>query len=216
LGYPSWHDFYGAPWQQPWALLVAPFAFLVARVLAAAPGAGALPEARPFVLRWSLLFALESLLDPVVTGPLASGLSAPAATALGLAFVLLGDFRIWWLVFRLAGLESAALRALVPTLLVPSLAWLVSRALPPLPEQALWLVHETLFVLLVFAISRRLGARCERAVLAYAGVYYALWAACDVLILAGVDAGWLLRCVPNQLYYGMTVPFVWWRFFAAR
>jgi hypothetical protein len=51
-------------------------------------------------------------------------------------------------------------------------------------------------------------------VVAWAGVYYALWAAADVLILAGVDAGWLLRCVPNQLYYGFTVPFVWWRFFS--
>ena len=34
------------------------------------------------------------------------------------------------------------------------------------------------------------------------------------LIEAWVDAGWLLRCVPNQLYYGFTVPFVWWCFFS--
>jgi len=71
-----------------------------------------------------------------------------------------------------------------------------------------------LFVALALVVSRRLSGRFERAVLAYAGVYYALWAVSDVLILAGVDAAWLLRCVPNQLYYGFTVPFVWWRFFA--
>ncbi len=58
------------------------------------------------------------------------------------------------------------------------------------------------------------AAPFTRAVLAYAAVYYALWAACDILILAGIDAGWLLRCLPNQLYYGLTVPYVWWRFFA--
>ena len=35
-------------------------------------------------------------------------------------------------------------------------------------------------------------------------------------ILAGSDLGWALRVIPNQLYYSFCVPFVWWRFFAAR
>ena len=38
-----------------------------------------------------------------------------------------------------------------------------------------------------------------------------LWATADVLILAGVDLGWALRLLPNQLYYAFTVPFFWWR-----
>ncbi|MEN8159516.1 MAG: hypothetical protein ABFS41_05515, partial [Myxococcota bacterium] len=71
------------------------------------------------------------------------------------------------------------------------------------------------FLVLAVVLARRRPKGFARAVLAYAAVYYALWAACDVLILAGVDAGWLVRCLPNQLYYGLTVPFVWWRFFAA-
>lgn len=215
MPFASWHDFYYAAWQQPWALLVAPFAFLVWRVLAAPPRAGAAPEAKGFVVAWSWLFSVETMLDPVATGPIAKAIDAPAvSTALGLVFVLLGDFRIWWLVLRIGRPTGAASRALAPTLAIPIAAWLVTKVLPSPPDQALWLIHESLFVAVALVVSRRLAGRFERAVLAYAGVYYALWAAADVLILAGVDAGWLLRCVPNQLYYGLTVPFVWWRFFA--
>ena len=215
MSFASWHDFYYSAWQEPWALWVAPFAFLVWRTLAPPPGAGVVPEAKRFVVTWSGLFAVETLLDPLATGPLAKAIGAPAAsTALGLGFVLLGDFRIWWLVFAVERRAGALSRALVPTAAVPLVAWLVTRALAPLPAQALWLAHETLFVAAALFVSRRLAGRFERDVLAYAGVYYALWGGADVLILAGVDAGWLLRCVPNQLYYGLTVPFVWWRFFA--
>jgi hypothetical protein len=34
------------------------------------------------------------------------------------------------------------------------------------------------------------------------------WASCDVLILSGVEAGHLLRIVPNVLYYGALLPFI--------
>jgi len=219
LSFASWQEFYYGAWQAPWALLVAPFAFLVFRGVAAAPGAGAAPEARSFVIAWSWIFVLETMLDPVATGPLAEALGGgAAATALGLAFVLLGDFRIWWLVFGLAAPRRGLAPALLATAAVPVAAWLVVRALGlgfgPLPGQTLWLVHESAFVALAALASRRLSSRFARAVLAFAAVYYALWAASDVLILAGVDEGWLIRCVPNQLYYGLTVPFVWWRFFA--
>jgi hypothetical protein len=209
----SWHDFYYADWQGPWGLLVAPLAFLVWRAFAASPGVGAAPEARRFVIGWSFLFAVLTMLDPIANGPVAKAFPA-AATPLAVGFVWLGDFRIWSLVARLARPGGALPRALLPTLAVPIAAWLVTLVAPPLPGQALWLLHEALFLIVAFAVSRRLSGGFERSVLAYAGVYYALWVACDVLILFGVDAGWLIRCVPNQLYYGLTVPFVWWRFFA--
>jgi hypothetical protein len=213
MSFASWRDFYYSAWQEPWGLLVGPFAFLFWRAFAPPPGPGAAVEARRFVIGWSFAFAVLTMLDPIATGPLAKAFPV-AATPLAVAFVMLGDLRIWWLVARLARPDGAALRALIPTAAVPIAAWLVALAAPPLPGQALWLIHETLFLAAAFAASRRLSGAFERSVLAYAGVYYALWAACDVLILAGVDAGWLLRCVPNQLYYGLTVPFVWWRFFA--
>ena len=215
MSFASWHDFYYSAWQEPWALWLAPFAFLVWRMLAPPPGAGAAPEVKRFVVTWSWIFVFQTMLDPVATGPIAKAIGTPAAgTTLGSSFVLLGDVRIWWLVFAVERPKGALARALIPTAAVPVVAWLVTRALAPLPDQVLYLVHETLFVAIAFWMSRRVAGRFERDVLAYAGVYYALWAAADVLILAGVDAGWLLRCVPNQLYYGFTVPFVWRRFFA--
>ena len=48
----------------------------------------------------------------------------------------------------------------------------------------------------------------------YVLVYYGLWASADVLILSGVDAGWLLRVVPNQLYYALWTAFVYARFYS--
>jgi hypothetical protein len=63
------------------------------------------------------------------------------------------------------------------------------------------------------------GARLRflRNVCAYVSVYYMLWAASDLLVLAAsLDAGWLLRVVPNQLYYSFWVPFVWFRYASRR
>ena len=41
--------------------------------------------------------------------------------------------------------------------------------------------------------------------------YYGLWAAADAIILTtGADMGFLLRVLPNALYYGGFVPVVAW------
>ena len=61
-----------------------------------------------------------------------------------------------------------------------------------------------------------IALRYLRAVLAYVAVYYALWGIADVLILAGFDAGWGLRILPNQLYYSFWVPVAWTWFFSRR
>ena len=59
-------------------------------------------------------------------------------------------------------------------------------------------------------------ARLER-VMSFVMLYYALWASSDALILwGGLDAGWLLRVVPNQLYYAVWIPFVYATFFSER
>ena len=62
--------------------------------------------------------------------------------------------------------------------------------------------------------ERRRGLQ---AVAGYVALYYALWALADVLILVfGLDAGWLLRVVPNQLYYAFWLPFVWFQLASLR
>jgi hypothetical protein len=53
------------------------------------------------------------------------------------------------------------------------------------------------------------------ALFGYSAAYYALWLTADVLIvLAGLDLGWAIRMVPNQLYYAFWTPFVYARFFS--
>jgi hypothetical protein len=91
---------------------------------------------------------------------------------------------------------------------------------PELAAQRLWLIYELSFLTLALVlrerfVSRGMADRPElqaglRQVLTYVAAYYALWATADVLILyAGLDAGWLLRVLPNQLYYAFFVPFAW-------
>jgi hypothetical protein len=60
------------------------------------------------------------------------------------------------------------------------------------------------------------GRAFVAALFGYAAAYYVLWLAADVLtVVAGLDVGWALRMVPNQLYYAFWVPFAHFRFFSA-
>ena len=233
----TWQALYASDLQSLWALVAVPAAFL------AWLGAGgrrrlardADPRGR-FVAAWALAFALETIADPIATGPLARAL-APldgAAEALTLVFVLLGDWRVWLLVaalvLPLARRRAAFAGSALATLVVPALAYGAHAALrrrwPDLPGQVLWLVYELGFAALALWVRARglallapeADARalaCARAVLAYAAAYYALWAGADLLILAGVDAGWALRMLPNQLYYSLFVPFACFAWLAA-
>jgi hypothetical protein len=223
---PSWQQLYDAGWQFPWAVMIVPFAFALYRAIARESRTAALdPALAPFVSAWVTAFTLAALVDPLATGPLAKALGPRAARVLGLAFVLLGDFRVYWLALRLRAPErsaaNAALRAAALCAPAPLLAGGV--ALRGGAPQEMWLAHELVSVALAFALARAPGvairpanAAVLRETLGFVAAYYGLWAAADVLILCGVDAGWLVRLVPNQLYYGAFVPFVWWRFFAAR
>ena len=161
------------------------------------------------------------------------GSSSVFATLVGLFFVLLGDFRVFLLVFGLsrspASLFSkpALLRAALFTALVPAGAYALffggkSLAASELDPRWLWLTHESLFIALALGLRhlwlpRRAelsapGRRFLSALLGYSAAYYALWASADLVILAGFDAGYALRILPNQLYYAFWIPFVWWRF----
>ena len=224
-----WHALYQGELQSLYALVAVPVLFLF--YLAARGRERAArsddPQAR-FLLHWSVAFTLLAIGSRIATGPLSRGLPGAAQTAVSLAFVLLGDWRVLLAAFALASPParrarafawSAAATPVVPVLAYATLAGLRS-AWPALPGQALWLVHELGFLALALALRAwalpRLAAeaapqalRVPRAVLAFAIAYYLLWATADVLILAGHDAGWALRMLPNQLYYAFTVPFVY-------
>ncbi len=221
MNFESWHAFYYGAWQWPWALLVVPFAWMIARAV----GRGAPPTdlLGRFIRLWSTIFLVETMLDPIA-GQLVKSASDPVQTGVGLFFVLAGDFRIYWLLVALvergAWTWAGVARALGLTLIVPAAAFVLTRTLGAIhgevPGQVLWLTHEALFVAVIVFAARFWvpsalegeAARLARRICAWVAVYYSLWAAADVLILAGVDAGWLVRCIPNQLYYALTVPFV--------
>ena len=214
-----WGAFYHSDLQSLWLLLIVPSLFLL---YLASRGTPAGDTRSRFLHAYALGFTLETMLDLVATGPFARvlGLDGALLTAWIFVFVWLGDFRVLWLVFaesdagprdrRAAARRAAAWTCLVPvaTGLLYAPVWL---GLVEAPGQVLWLVYETLFAALALWLRARAESPAIRAILLYAFAYYALWAAADVLILAGVDAAWLLRAVPNQLYYSFYVPFAWWR-----
>ena len=236
MPFESWRDVYHHDLQAAYAPLVAPFLFLIWRALKGAPAGGVVPAAARFVDAYAIFFAVETMLDPIATGPLVRALGLAdgwGGTVVLLTFVLLGDFRVFLLVFAVAALASGqswhALlgRAAAWTLVVPIAAYAIRGAIGaavPLPANAIWLVYELGFFAMALYLRERWvpGALAEvrvylRAVTAYVAAYYALWAISDLLIqVAGVDAGWALRIIPNQLYYGFWIPFVLLRFFAPR
>jgi hypothetical protein len=219
VSFDSWWAFYHSELQSLWLLLIVPSLFLLYLLLLGRVPAGT--PAQRFLRVYAWVFTLGTLLDPLATGPLsrALGLSGIAATALIFGFVLAGDFRVLLLLFTeggaVADLRRAARRAAAFTLLVPaatgvlySPAWL---GLAAWPSQLMWLIYEVCFAALALWLRRRMPTPALRAIALYAFGYYALWASADVLILSGVDAGWALRVVPNQLYYAFFVPFAYFR-----
>ena len=238
-GFETWEALYKSDAQGLVALLVVPALLLVYLLVGPrpAPSRGVVPAAAPFIHAYAIVFAIETMLDPLATGLLPRWLGFAdswVATAILVFFVLLGDFRVLVLVVRLArqaaSLVSVIGEAAAWTLVVPVAAYATHSGLvalfPDLPAHTIWLVYELAFTALAvffrFVWVPRHAVRGARRgfvedVVEYALGYYLLWAAADVLILAaGLDAGWGLRVIPNQLYYSFYLPFVYVRFFTAR
>jgi len=181
----TWQELYKSDLQGAVAVTIVPLLFLLYLIWTERPaGAGVVPAAARFVHVWAGTFAVLTIVDPLATGPLLRVLGIadqPSATAVMIAFVLLGDFRVYLLVFTLmtfAGTRHdarvadpvyaardalrlvpprAALAAALATLIVPVVAVTIDRALrandPSLPGQVIWLVYELAF--LVAAIVLR-------------------------------------------------------------
>lgn len=217
---PFWQSVYDSPWHQP-GLVVALSLAAFAWALRARRG-GSL---RPFLAAWTALFTAEIVVDAVLTAtsspllPDHGGLLQAAA----IAFVLVGDARAYVLVERATRPEGEARRAVGLGVLWGSLVSVLmaapARLVPAMQREARWifLAYECLALAQALAwclavLPRRAGVDAERrrwarAVMAFVAVQYALWATADVLILAGVSAGFALRLVPNVLYYGAFVGF---------
>ncbi len=259
MTFATWQDLYKSDLQGAVAVTIVPLLFLLYLAWTErSTTAGVVPAAARFMHVWAGTFAVLTIVDPLAGGPLMRVLGLadqPIATVVMVAFVLLGDFRVYLLVFVLmthAGARHdarvadpllatrdalrvvpprAAVAALLATLVVPIVAVTVEAGLrtrvPHPPAQSIWLAYELAFLVVALVLRQWIvPARVPgteprlrnylRAVLTYVAVYYALWATADILIIAGIDLGWALRIVPNQLYYAFWVPFAYVRFFRRR
>ena len=102
----SWHAFYQSDLQSLYALLVVPFAFLAYRLVVSPQAARAeAPDAARFVAGITLFFAIETMIDPLATGPLLSTTflgDTIASSLIPFLFVYLGDLRVLLLAIGVA------------------------------------------------------------------------------------------------------------------
>jgi len=178
-------------------------------------------------LRWfCVALATVSALDAWLTGTQILGLGPlpdGAATLIPLAFVLIGDFRYFLFIEsarsdgRLVTGAGQLARAGAWTLVVPTASQLLITAFGSNDSRVLFLTYETLFVVLALGIAalylpRRSDAlRWTRQATGFVIGYYTLWALADAVILgAKTDMGFLLRVLPNVLYYGGLMPMLAW------
>ena len=81
----SWHDAYYSELQNLYALLVVPAAFLAWRLAAPSDTKRAeVPAAARFVAGLTLFFAIETMIDPISTGPIFDDHTKPQSS-IGLA-----------------------------------------------------------------------------------------------------------------------------------
>ncbi|MBE7439687.1 MAG: hypothetical protein HS115_14620 [Spirochaetales bacterium] len=146
-----------------------------------------------------------SLLDAWLTSNQAARV-LPEAMRSGISFlfVYLGDARYFAMIALLhlrkqSGYSKGWL--ILPflcALLVPLLSQGLIFLAGPADIRFLYLIYEILFL---FWPLTFLYLFDFRRIHLFVFLYYGLWALADALILAGLDAGFLLRIVPNLLYY---------------
>jgi hypothetical protein len=213
--------FYGSFWQHPLLLSVLPVAFIFR-----------ISGGESFFIRSLWIFTLLSILDPAMTGPLTAWANFSDTTSQNvmLFFVLLGDLRFFFFLQHFgrsgpdgagAGSKRAWTSTVLLTFIVPLLQLALIKSFASAFEEPrhTFLAYELLFFLMAtvfrfLLLPRRTMPSEHRtwlmAVAGYGMLYYALWASADVLILSGLDLGFGLRVLPNLLYYGGFLPFVYW------
>ena len=202
-------SFYAGPWQHPFLLWAA--------ALCSGVWACTRPGLHASVRNYCAALTVLSLTDAWLTSNHVYGIgtwSGAAASFVPLFFVLAGDFR--YLVLLEVARPEGSLRwnlrgvvvGLLWTLIVPVFSQIVLAVLPGEESpRVLFFVYEVAFFLLTLGIlTRHPSVRdvpwlvpVSRFVL----LYYGLWATADAILLGtGSDLGYLLRVVPNVLYYG--------------
>lgn len=205
---------YTSPWYSPGLFWLAHLATGLA-LASRCRGSGA---GRPggFACAYLSFFTLELALDAWIQGSLSP---VKGSSVAGVPFVILGDFRYFWLIER-DGAEApgerarALARAAAWAFVVPVGSYALMRAVPwvSAAPRHTFLVYEVAMVLVVAAHGHLAVRGRRRALLALFALelgQYALWALADVLILLRGDVGFLVRLVPNTFYYAAFLPAAW-------
>ena len=215
--------FYDSALSHPGIAFIATALFLVAFALR-----------QRFLIGFVALFGLEILADAFFTGAYTPVANTAWMQPVAITFVILGDYRYFVAVERVLATEKNTpiggmgparpwLRAAALAFIVPIASVIPQKAMPTYFTQlnAIFLVYEAMFfvlalVLFVGVLPRRLKgvdadlAQWVRRLTVFELVQYGLWATADVLILSGIrEPGYLLRLVPNTLYYGAFLPFLY-------
>lgn len=185
-----------------------------------------------FLHAYMVLCLALTCADAMITGMWSKlgGESSPLFGALSFWFVIVGDWRVHWLVQRQAhssaaapwGGGAAAWRAALICLIPTVTLKLANYAFPVALSQTriIYLSYELIALAIMTVIqgvylgqwlSGRPASHIKwaRGVLAFAQVQYALWALADMIILSGYDVGFALRIIPNVMYYALYLPVVW-------
>ena len=206
----TFEAFYASPMQHPFLLWLA--AALAIGFCARRPGLAS--SLRRYCLGLGVLSLLDAWLSSShIIG--IGGLSGWLASVVPLFFVLAGDFRYLLLAvsassegtIQVSGAKVAL--ALGLTAIVPISSQLILLLVPDSLDETrvMFFIYEVEFVALTLCLLRfhenLRRVAWVRRVSRFVIVYYSLWAGADLLILTtGADLGYLLRVVPNLLYYG--------------
>ena len=208
-----WQRLYDSAWHQPGSELL--FGFIALALAVRWIVAGGRTRS-PFLSAWLALFGVEILADAWLTSPHSPLLPAHGGLvgSLAIAFVMLGDVRFYVLVERFTRDPSPASKPSGFTLraVLAGLAWgsLVS-VLMALVQAIVWLAVVIPRRMAALTVPAPAVARWLVGAARFVVAQYALWALADVIILWAHPSGFLLRVVPNLLYYGFFVGYVFWR-----
>jgi hypothetical protein len=185
----------------------------------------ALARRLPFLYAYLVLFTVEILADATATGAFSPiPLGSPLYTVSSVVFIVLGDFRYFFLAERVTRLDTKLARpflvALAISIIVPLVTGIMQLTMPVMENmRVLYMVYEPALGVIVLGLDRfryqksdappEIRAFVHRVSLLFATLYFG-WAACDVLIFNGIEIGHVLRIVPNVLYYAAFLPFVFY------
>ena len=210
----SYASIYQSPWHNPGLLWLCNGLFLAYILLRRRGDA--------FLRKLLIAYAFLAIVDTAITGGL-SPVPAIARPYVPFPFIILGDTRFFYLMLRYARRtvpDHLFFKSFLVSLIVPATSYFAQQLFfPAANARWMFLLYELLFILVASCFIWRVfparGAswdipsdnqRWLRGIVVFELVFYTLWVTADVVILSGQEWGYLLRIVPNVLYY---CGFVW-------